>query len=75
MYAQAIYPVDNYNIFFTYQDSARINLLRQHGFAHKHAANAYYPVDYEAFMQRLSNYPQTTSAAFNAEAPDRLRPR
>ena len=78
MYAQAVYPVDNYNIFFTYQGfSADKTYFVSMVLPINSAAlpmEAATPADFDAFMNDFSNYLQTTSAALNAEAPDRFTP-
>ncbi len=78
MYAQAIYPVDNYNIFFTYQglsaDGAYFISMVLPINSAALPMNAEDPADYEAFMNTFTTYLQETNAALNAEAPDRFTP-
>ncbi len=78
MYAQAVYPVDNYNIFFTYQGLSADNayfismvLPINSAALPMHAAD---PADYEAFINTFTTYLQETSALLNAEAPERFTP-
>jgi hypothetical protein len=78
MYAQAFYPVDNYNIFFTYQGLSAdhayfISMVLPINSAAlpMHAED---PADYEAFINSFSTYLQETSAMLNAEAPERFTP-
>jgi len=78
MYAQAVYPVDNYNIFFTYQGISTDNtyyismvLPINSAALPMHAAD---PANYEAFINNFSTYLAETSAVLNSEAPDRFTP-
>ena len=78
MYAQAVYPVDNYNIFFTYQGLSADNayfismvLPINSAALPMHAED---PADYEAFINTFTTYLQETSALLNAEAPERFTP-
>lgn len=78
MYAQAIYPVDNYNIFFTYQGLSSDNAYYISMVLPINSAalpmNAGDPADYEAFMNTFTTYLQETSAMLYAEAPERFTP-
>ena len=78
MYAQAIYPVDNYNIFFTYQGISADNAYFISMVLPINSAalpfNAEDPADYEAFINNFSKYLEETSSLLNAEAPERFTP-
>ena len=78
MYAQAYYPVDNYNIFFTYQGISADNAyFISMVLPINSAALPMYaedPADFEAFINNFSDYLEETSSSLNAESPERFTP-
>lgn len=78
MYAQALYPIDNYNIFFTYQgmtDDGKyyisIVLPIKTIVLPDRAAD---PIDYQAFVDGFNTYLATTSALMNNQGPSSFYP-